>query len=134
KHIVFDNDFSTLRNRTIEGGNPIATSQLGITYTDWRADTVVDKSSIDTQIGTTISFGRFGTIEMPIYGDIKYEVSFGQAFDDYWQAEAPLAATTTSRVLRLQGRTAFETSFFVPQYPHKIDMYFHVKAYLVVDY
>ncbi len=134
KHVVFDNDFSTLRNRTIEGGNPIAGAQLGITYTDWRADTVVDKSSIDTQIGTTQSYSRFGLIEMPIYGEIKYEVSYGQAFDGYWQSEAPLAPTTTSRVLRAQGRTAYETSLFVPQFPHKLDMYFHVKAFLVVDY
>ena len=134
KHVVFDNDHSNLRNRTIEGGNPIATSQLGITYTDWRADTVVDKSSIDTQIGTATSYSRFGMIEMPIYGDIKYEVSYGQAFDDSWQSEAPLTPTTTSRVLRAQGRTAYETSIYVPQYPHKLDVYFHVKAFLVVDY
>lgn len=134
KHVIFDNVYSTLRNRVIEGGNPIGNGQLGITYTDWRADTVVDRSSIDTQIGTATSYGRFGTIEMPIYGDIQYEVSYGYALNDYWQPEQKLVATTSSRVLHSPGRTAYETSLWMSPYSQKVDVYFHVKAFLSVDY
>jgi hypothetical protein len=56
------------------------------------------------------------------------------AFNDYWQPEQALALTTTSRVLNQAGRTAYEANLWMPPYQSKIDLYFHVKAYLVADY
>jgi hypothetical protein len=133
RHVVFDNQYSALRTRVVEGGNPKDGSDAMLTYTDWRADTVVDKSSLDRQIGTATGYSRFGSFEMPIYGDIQYEVAYGLAFDDVWSGEQPLPATTTSRVLPA-GRTGFEVDVAIPPSARKLDVYFHVKAILVIDY
>ena len=134
KHLVFDNLYATLRQRVIEGGNPIDGGDAVVTYTDWRADTLVDKGSIDREIGTATGYSRFGSYDMPIYGDVVYEVSYGVAFDDAWSGERSVAATTTSRVLALAGRSAYEADVTIPASARKMDLYFHVKALLVVDY
>src|SRR5262249_53782349 len=52
KHALFDNDYSALRTRIIEGGQAVRGADLQITYTDWRANTVVDSYSLDRNIGT----------------------------------------------------------------------------------
>jgi hypothetical protein len=136
KHVLFDNDGSTLRQRVIEGGGLVPGGSAILTYSDWRADEVVDKLMIDREIGTAQSYSRFGPIVTPIYGDIAYEVSFGWSFDGTSWAETSLPATTTSRVIDLLGRTAYEgTIYYVPTSGSSdLKLYFHVKAFLVVDY
>jgi hypothetical protein len=134
KHLVFDNSYGTLRERVVEGGNPKAGADAVVTYTDWRADTLVDKGSIDREIGTATGYTRFGSYDMPIFGDVVYEIAYGAAFDDVWAQEQVLAATTTSRVLPLAGRTAYEADLALLPSARKMDLYFHVKAILVVDY
>jgi hypothetical protein len=134
KHVIFDNNGGELRQRVVEGGNPIYGGEAVIAYTDWRADTVVDKMSIDRTIGKVTGFGRFGQYEMTIYGDVQYEVSYGYAFDDQsWQEQA-LPATSESRLLPRGGRTSYETKLPLPAGARKLSTYFHVKAYLVADY
>jgi hypothetical protein len=132
KHAIFDNDATTLRTRIVEGGSLVEGSDVTVTYTDWRANTVVDTYSLDRQIGTAKEFGRFGQYEMPISGDLAYEVSYGYAFDDAWHAETALAAGASH--LLLGARTAYETTLHAPAGARKLSAYFHVKVYLVVDY
>jgi hypothetical protein len=135
RHVLFDNLSSTLRQRVVEGGGAIAGGTLDVTYTNWRADEIVDKSSLDTEIGTANSYTRFGSTQIPIYGQLTYEVWMGYSFDGTNWFEYPLAATTSSRVLNAFGRTAYENSFGIPATgTSEVQAYFHVKAYLVVDY
>lgn len=133
KTLLFDNVGPTLRHRILEGGLVVRGTELSIGYTDWRAHTLVDASTIDRRIGSQMSYGRFGPIEMPIWGDVEYEVSYGVAIDDVRQAEQALTPNASSRLLPL-GRTAFETSLAIPAGAKSLKMYFHVKAFLVVDY
>lgn len=135
KHALFDNDWTTLRQRIVEGGPLVAGASAMLTYSDWRADEIVDKTSIDREIGTIQSYGRFGPVVTPIYGDIAYEIGAGFSFDDQsWASDYALPATTSSRVIDLAGRTAYEGTIYVPANATKVDLYFHVKAFLVVDY
>jgi hypothetical protein len=133
KTLLFDTVGSSLRSRVLEGGQPVQDADLSIAYTDWRAATLVDASMIDRQIGTATSYGRFGAFELPIYGDLEYEVSYGVAVDGVWQDEQPLVANAHSRLLP-QNRTAYEGRIFVPQGAQSLQLYFHVKAFLKVDY
>lgn len=134
KTMLFDNMGSQLRTRIVEGGKPVAGAQLALGYTDWRAATLVDSSAIDRTIGNATSFGRFGSFQMPIQGDLEYEISYAVAIDGVWQAEQLLTANAKSRLLPPFGRTAYEGSLAVPKAGQKIEIYFHVKAFLKVDY
>ena len=133
KHLLFDNLGSSLRSRIIERGNLFRNNVLALSYTDWRANTIVDSFSIDRQIGTAIGYGRFGQFEMPIYGDIAYEIFYGAGHDGAFAAEQRLAANGNSRVLPYgQGRTAYEGNVYA--YGDTLNLYFHIKAYLIADY
>src|SRR5262249_36615906 len=105
-----------------------------ITYTDWRADTLVDRSSINTQIGNAPGVGRFGNYTTPIFGTLVHEVTYGYAFDGGdWVDDQQLPANAASRLLN-QGRTAFEANLDVPANKSKLSLYFHVRTYLIADY
>lgn len=134
KTMLFDTMASQLRTRIIEGGKPVAGAQLALGYTDWRAATLVDSSSIDRTIGNATSFGRFGSFQMPIQGELEYEVSYAVAIDGVWQSEKALTSNAKSRLMPPFGRTAYEGAFTVPNAGQKIEIYFHVKTFLKVDY
>lgn len=134
KTALFDNMYSSLRHRVLEGGQPVRGADLAIAYTDWRANTLVDSGAIDKQIGTQTSFSRFGAIQIPIYGELEYEISYGVAFDGQWQNERALTANGRSRLMPPYGRTAWETTVNVPATAKGLQIYFHVKAFLKVDY
>jgi hypothetical protein len=134
KTLLFDSQGPTLRSRILEGGSPVRGAELAIGYTDWRAATLVDASTIDRQIGTATSFGRFGAVEIPIYGELQYEISCGAAVDGAWQDEAPLAANAASRLMPPLGRIAYEGGVAIPKRAQSVALYFHVKAFLKVDY
>lgn len=134
KTALFDNMYSSLRHRILEGGQPVRGAELAIAYTDWRANTLVDSGSIDRQIGTQTSFSRFGPIQVPIHGEIEYEISYGVAFDGQWQDERALSANGKSRLMPPYGRTAWEATVDVPTTTKGLQIYFHVKAFLKVDY
>lgn len=133
KTALFDTDYGKLRQRVLEGGSPVAGASLAIGYTDWRAATVVDSMKIDRHIGTATSFGRFGAVEVPVYGEIEYEVTASAGVDGAFQ-DVGLAANAKSRLMPPAGRTAYEGSIALPKAAKKLELAFHVKAYLVVDY
>jgi hypothetical protein len=134
KTLLFDTMGSEMRSRVIEGGKIVAGANVAIGYSDWRAATLVDAGSIDRQIGTAQSFGRFGSFEMPISGELEYEITAAVAIDGAWQAEQPLTANAKSRLMPPFGRTAYEGSIAVPAGAQKVEVYFHVKTFLVVNY
>ena len=135
KHAILDTLYAAMRQRVVESGKPVIGSDLVVTYTDWRANTLVDTYSIDREIGKAISYSRFGEIEVPIYGDLAFEVAYGVDFgDEAGFHEAPLPQTSTSRLLPPFGRTAFEAKLNVPENATKLSLYAHVRAILVVDY
>lgn len=134
KTLLFDSIGSNLRSRVLEGGNPVRGAELALGYTDWRAATLVDASAIDRQIGTATSFGRFGPVEIPIYGELEYEISHGAAIDGVWQDEQALVANGKSRLMPPTGRVAYEGSVSIPNNAQGLQLYFHVKAFLKVDY
>ncbi len=134
KTLLFDSNGAELRNRILEGGNPVRGADLALGYTDWRAATLVDASAIDRQIGTATSYSRFGAIEVPIYGELEYEVSYGAAIDGAWQEEKALLANGKSRLMPPMGRVAYEGSLSLPKTAQSLQLYFHVKAFLKVDY
>jgi hypothetical protein len=135
KTALFDSDHGARRTRILEGSSPVRGASLDLGYTDWRADTLVDRSSINTQIGVRQAWGRFGPTTTPIFGTVVHEVSVGYFFDDGrgWQSEQALAPNAASRLLPA-GRTGFERKLSVPAGATRLSMYFHVKAYLVADY
>jgi hypothetical protein len=135
KSLFFDTVQSTKRQRVIEGDDPIAGTKLNFAYTDWRADVIVDKTSIDLQIGKAQSASRFGWVTVPIYGKLVHEVAYGVFFDDGlgWRPEAPLTANATSRYVGA-GRTSFEVTLDMPAKARRMAMYVHVKSYVIADY
>jgi hypothetical protein len=135
KTALFDNNGGALRQRILEGGNPVAGANLAIGYTDWRAATLVDSTGIDRTIGNATSHGRFGAFQMAIQGDLEYEVSFAASVDGAWQPEAALKPNAQSRLLPGAGaRTAYEGLLALPAGAQKLEVYFHVKTFLVVNY
>jgi hypothetical protein len=133
KHLLFDNVGVSLRNRIIERGDLVRNNPFALSYSDWRANTLIDSASVDREIGRATGYGRFGPYEMPIYGEIVYEISYGLARDGNFAAELPLVANTNSRVLPYgQGRTAYEANVYA--YGNVVSLYFHVKPYLYADY
>jgi hypothetical protein len=134
KTALFDNYGPTLRERILEGGLAVRGADLAVAYTDWRAATLIDSSSVDRQIGTQTSFSRFGAIQVPIYGELEYEISYGVAIDGVWQDERALTANGKSRLMPPVGRVAYEGNVSIPKTAQGLQFYFHVKAFLKVDY
>lgn len=135
KTALFDSLFSSFHTRVVEGGRLVPGADVTIAYTDWRADTVVDRMHIPMQIGVRQAWGRFGEYTMPILGTIEHDVLVGHAFDDGqgFRAEQALAPNTASRLLP-EGRTAYEATLAIPAGATRLAVYFHVKTHLVADY
>jgi hypothetical protein len=133
KTVLLDTEGSTKRTRILEGDALGAGGNATIAYTDWRADTIIDASSIDKQIGTVKSYGRFGPYIMPIYGEIEYEITAGYAFDDGSWSEDALALVTASALVG-PYRKDYEARLALPSSARSMSLYFHVKAFLKIDY
>ncbi len=140
KNALFSNEGATLKDRIIEGGALVAGGQVMLSMEDWRADALVDASSIDRKIGTQKVYGRGGESIIPIYGEIVHEVTAGVYFDDAsgWRAEESMVERYDSAVIAnkasWQKRHTYERLLSIPQAASKMSVYFHVKTYLVVDY
>ena len=138
KSLLFDNLNATKRQRVIEGDLIVAGAPLHFGVSDWRAEQIVDKLTINTQIGVAEAAGRFGWYSYPIHGTLQYEVAYGVNFNDGlgFRPEALLAASPASPLLPIgaMGRTMYEATLQVPSKSLRMSMYLHVKAFLVADY
>jgi hypothetical protein len=133
RHVLFDTDGSTLRQRIIERTDLFRDAYFTISYSDWRANTIFDSAAIDRRIGKGIACGRFGQSECEIFGDIAYEVFAGVGHDQAGWYEQKLLATPNARVVPYgQGRVAYEGN--ARAYGNSVNVYFHIRAYLVADY
>lgn len=135
KSLLLDNNNGVLRQRVVDGDLLVKGSTVTLGFTDWRADQIIDKLNLNTQIGNATFSGRFGQYQAPIYGTLVYEVSYGISFDggQTFAAEKPLAPSTASRLVGA-GRTAYEGKESIPGTATQLQMYAHVKAHLVADY
>jgi hypothetical protein len=74
KLALFDTAGGQERTRIVEGGGVVPGSQLTLAYTDWRCDTVVDKTSLDLRIGKQHTYSRFGSGIGDALGTLEYVV------------------------------------------------------------
>jgi hypothetical protein len=138
KLILFDNDAQgALRSRVIEGGKVVPGANVTVAYTDWRADGVVDKVSLNTLIGDGQVYSRFGISTVPISGQLTYEITAWYSTDGgtTW-TNGVLEARDNPDVLDFPGqgyRTAYEKTFQLPNGASDLKIGFEVKAVLVAD-
>ncbi len=136
KTVLFDNDGQTLRQRILEGGAPVRGADLSVGYTDYRADTVVDASKLDRRIGKQQAYTRFGSGIADMFGMLVHEVSIGVYFDDGqgWREEQLLTAKANSTFAPQNWRTSYEGRVAIPSNATKMQVYYHIKTWLVADY
>jgi len=135
KSLLLDNNSGVLRQRVVDGDLLVKGATATIGFSDWRADQIVDKTSLNLQIGTATFNGRFGQMTSPIFGTLSYVVSYAVSFDggQTFQPEKQLTPTTASRLLGA-GRTDYEGAELVPATATQMLFYAHVKAVLTADY
>lgn len=135
KTLLFDNMIGgLLRQRVIEGGVLSAGARVTLSYSEWRADQIVDKTSINTQVGVE-EFNDPSTASVgPFAGRLVHEVSYRVHFSDAegWRPVAPLTPNPSSALSF--GCTNFEATLSVPAGVTVLQLYFHVKTYLVAEY
>jgi hypothetical protein len=136
KLALFDTMGAERRTRLLEGGGVIKGSHLTISVTDWRLDTVVDKTSLDLRVGKQYSGSRFGPTIVDALGALEYEVEAVVSFDD-GANYVPAGLTKVMRpdvFARSEAwRFAFQSEIAVPENARgRVKIAFHVKAFLQV--
>jgi hypothetical protein len=135
KLALFDTVGGTKRTRVVEGNGIVKGSGLTLTLTDWRLDTVVDKSTLDLRYGRQNNYSRFGTNIVDAIGQLEYVVSAAYSTDGgaTWQGvdfqkvmKADVFAQTES------WRFAFQKFIGIPANAKGVKVAFHVQAYLQV--
>jgi hypothetical protein len=137
KLALFDTMGSDKRTRIVEGGGVVAGANLTVAITDWRLDTVVDKTSLDLRYGKQESYSRFGTGIVDAIGNLTYAVS-AVISTDGGNTFSPLALDQVQNadVLgpNLYGwRAAYEKLVQIPANAGpNVQIAFHVQAFLDV--
>lgn len=139
KLALWDNDARGGRRlRVVEGGALAPGANVTLSYTDWRSDREIDKSSLDLVIGEGQSFSRFGMGIFDVKGDLKYDVSFVYSVDggQTWVDGGLLEEHVNPDVLSSPGgsqRKSYEKTFRLPQNARGLLVAFHVEAYMIAD-
>lgn len=134
KMALFDTEGGGRRSRIVEGGAVKAGARLTLAVTDWRLDTVVDKSRLDTRIGQKQNYGRFGATLGDAFGALEYEVSAAVSTDG-GKTYQPLGLHKVDRpdVLNNASRFTFEEGVDVAAGAGPaVKVAFHVRAVLAV--
>lgn len=136
KAALFDTDNGGFRGRIVEGGDIVRASNPLISYTDWRADTVVDKTNLDRRYGRRRNYSRFGEYIVDAVGDLSYEVSAAVSVDGgaTWGG-LNLNRAQWPAVLQGQSdgrRVSYESTLWVPGSSQEVQLAFHVRAFLQV--
>jgi len=136
KIALFDTGGSGFRSRVVEGGGLVKGSQSTLSISDWRLDTIVDKTSFDLRIGQKQSGGRFGPVLVDALGALEYEVSAAVSTDggknyaplDLKKVMNPVALASTDG-----ARFAHEAGLGLPDNAGpSLKIAFHVRAFLQV--
>jgi hypothetical protein len=136
KLALFDTNGSERRTRVVEGGAVIKGADVLVSVTDWRLDTVVDKSTLDLRVGDKQSGSRFGPVIVPAYGDLEYEVSAVVSSDGGATYE-PLNLTKADRpdvlAASVEYRFAYQAAAAIKANGGpSMKVAFHVRAFLKV--
>ncbi len=135
KLALFDTMGAERRSRIVEGGALVKGSNVTISVTDWRLDTIVDRMKLDTSIGEQQSGSRFGPTIVPANGKLEYEVE-AVVSTDGGQTYQPLRLSKVERpdvLARAEGwRYALQAEAGIPADASGMKIAFHVKAYLQV--
>ena len=137
KLALFDTMGGDKRTRVVEGGGVVAGANLTVAVSDWRLDTVVDRTSLDLRYGKQESYSRFGTGIVDAIGHLTYAVS-AVISTDGGNTFSPLAfdQIPNADVLgpSLYGwRYAFEKTLPIPANAGpSVQIAFHVQAFLDV--
>ncbi len=134
KLALFDTENGGRRTRIVEGGAVRAGSHLTLSVTDWRLDTIVDKSRLDLRIGQKQNYGRFGATLGDAFGALEYEVSAAVSTDG-GKSYQPLGLHKVDRpdVLGNGPRYTFEEMVDVAAGAGpSVKVAFHVRAILAV--
>jgi hypothetical protein len=135
KLVLLDTNGSDRRTRIIEGGGVVPGANLTVSVTDWRLDTVVDKTTLDLRYGKKQSYSRFGPTVIDAVGDLDYVVSAAISIDD-GKTFMPLDLDRVANadvVHGQYGRAAYQKTFAVPSNATgSVQVAVHVQAYLQV--
>lgn len=137
KLALFDTLGADRRMRILEGGGVVPGAKISVDVTDWRLDTIVDKSTLDLRIGQQQSGNRFGPAIVDALGALEYEVDAAVSFDDgaTW-GSAKFEKAPGSDVLggsAPPGRFVLASLLDVPREARgNMKIAFHVKAFLRV--
>lgn len=136
KIALFDTGPSGFRSRVVEGGGLVKGSQSTLSITDWRLDTIVDKTSLDLRIGERNSGSRFGPVVVDALGALEYEVSAAVSTDGGGNYQ-PLDLGKVFRPAALSGtdgmRFAHEAALgLAGNAGPNLKIAFHVRAFLQV--
>jgi hypothetical protein len=138
KLALFDNDGAGKpRTRVVEGGGLVPGATSTVSYTDWRADTLIDKSTLDLYIGKRYSGNRFGPVLVDAQGYLSYDVSAVYSTDGgrTWQSlKMDMHGSPAAIPHTWQSRVAYEGLLALAQGAQDIQIAYHVKARLVVTY
>lgn len=136
KLALFDMDGAgRMRDRIVEGGGLIRGARATVAYSDWRADRVVDKGSLDLRIGQTQSGNRFGPAIVDAFGELAFEVEAVYTTDGEDWSAVSLATRVDPEVLKTQPnrkRRSYEGGIELSKDAKQLRMAFRVRAYLVV--
>ena len=138
KEVLFDNDGGgAARQRVIEGGALVPGANVTLSFTDWRGDRLVNRDSLNTTIGQGQTESRFGVSNVEIQGQLTYNIAAvystdgGQTF-----TTVTLSAVSSPDALdnpSSYGRTAYQTTFPLPNGASDFKVAFHVQAILTAS-
>lgn len=135
KLVLLDTNGGDRRTRILEGGGVVPGANLTLSVSDWRLDSVVDKTTLDLRYGKKQSYSRFGATVIDAVGELSYVVSAAVSVDGgktFMPIE--LDRVFDAEVVRGQyGRSAYQKSFVVPPNASgDLQVALHVQAYLQV--
>jgi hypothetical protein len=136
KLALFDTMGGDRRTRIVEGGGVVRDADLVLSVTDWRLDTIVERSTLDLRYGRQRSYSRFGPIDIDAIAPLDYVVS-AVISTDGGATYQPLQLDKIDRPdvvdKRQWGRYAFQklTRIAADAGPN-VKIAFHIQAFLQV--
>lgn len=136
KLALFDTAGAGKRTRVVEGGAIVRGAHATLAVTDWRLDTVSDKSSLDLRCGQKTSASRFGPVQVDALGTLEYEVT-AEVSTDGGATYSPVGLAKMNKppvLARADGlRYTHQTELAIPQNAGpSVKVAFHVRAFLQV--
>jgi hypothetical protein len=135
KLALFDTVGAEKRTRVVEGGGLVKGAKVTFSMTDWRLDTLVDRSTLDTYVGDQQNYNRFGPAIVPAQGQVDYEVE-AVVSTDGGRTFQPLGFSKAMKpevFQRAEGwRFAFQAERAIPGDASGVKIAFHIKAFLQV--